>query len=207
MLSAALVASLLMSAPAADQPNAMDKMEHKVVAELTGDQIGDGPVIELDVYTLSGGSTGLLSSAFGVAGTNSSPVIVTPAVQVGYEWDQNNVLIGLQMIFIQGTATVGGVTNISFPITYRRYMKPLVVNGFDPFVEAAGTLAFVVPSNSNLQIGFGADVGFGGEWLFTRNFGLMGKVLLGYQHIPATISGQDINAFGIGGVLGVLIHF
>jgi len=206
MSSVAIIASLFLAATS--EPSGMDKAAQAVNQTLTADEIGQGPLIELDIFTLSGGPTSQSAfSALGVGSTSTSAVLVAPAVQVGWEFDQNALLIGMQFTFVQGTSTIGGTTNIALPLTYRRYLKALAVNAFDPFVEAAGTLNFVVPSNSSVQLGFGVNAGFGGEWLFTRNFGLMGKALLGYQHIPLTISGQNINAFGFGGVLGVLVHF
>jgi hypothetical protein len=194
MSTLAVVASLLLGA-ASDQ-------HEGVLAPLVADEVGNGPVIELDVFVLSGGLT-----ASSQVGTGSA-VLVSPAVQVGWEFDQNAILIGAQMTFVNGGGDV-----LIFPITYRRYMKALKVNNFDPFVEGAATFNLVIPNGGSVNVGFGINAGFGGEWLFTQHFGLLGKVLLGFQHIPAAFSspitgaGADINSFGFGGVLGVLVHF
>ncbi len=204
-----IAASLVLAANG--DPSGMQRAEQAVVAPLA-DEVGHGPVIELDVFSLSGGpTTNNRFSVLGVGGgTGGSPVLAIPAVQVGYEFDQNAVLIGLQLWFAQGVDGASGASEVAIPLTYRRYMKQLQAYTFDPFVEGSFSLDLVTPggTGSSLQVGFGLDVGFGGEYLFTRNFGLMGKVLLGFQHIPAAFGGgADINAFGFGGILGILVHF
>jgi hypothetical protein len=208
MLSSALAASLLMSVPAAaDQPNAMDKMENKVVTALTGDEIGDGPVIEIDVYQLFGGTNGLQFNS--PSGVGTTPLIVVPAIHVGYEWDQMAALIGAQFIFTSGAPGQNGPVQISIPLTFRRYLKPLRVFKFAPFLEGDFDLNFVVPGGGGLNFGFGIEAGFGGEYIFAENFGLFGKALLSYQYIPSALGGNTVstNAIGVGGVLGVLVHF
>jgi len=211
MSSLAVVAFLVLAAD--NGQSASPKAENAVVAPLV-DEIGHGPVIELDVFSLSGGPTS--SSRFSVLGlgasTGGSPVLAIPALQVGWDFDQNAFLVGVQVWFVQGSGSTNatGASEVSVPLTYRRYLKPLAAYTFAPFIEGSFSMDFVTTggNNSSLQFGFGADLGFGGEYIFTRNFGLMGKALLGYQHIPAAFgAANDVNAAGIGGVLGILVHF
>jgi hypothetical protein len=201
-----IAASLVLAANG--DPSSMQRAEEAVVAPLA-DEVGHGPVIELDVFSLSGGPTS--NSRFVALGVGAgNTVLVIPPVQVGWEFDQNAILIGLQLSFEQGVNGASGQTEIALPITFRRYMKHLQAYTFDPFVEGSFSLDLIQPggNNTSMQFGFGFDVGFGGEYLFTRNFGLMGKVLLGFEHIPAQFgNGADINALGFGGILGVLVHF
>jgi hypothetical protein len=199
----AIVASLLMSVPAL----ADDSLEHKVTTALTGDEIGDGPVIEIDVFQFFGGTNGL---NFGSpTGVGTTPLIVVPAIHVGYEWDQMAALIGAQFIFTSGAPGMNGPVQIAIPLTFRRYLKPLAVSKFSPFLEGDFDLNFVVPGGGGLNFGFGVEAGFGGEYIFAENFGLFGKALLGYQYIPSALGGSTVstNAIGIGGVLGVNLHF
>jgi hypothetical protein len=177
-------------------------------AEHNPDELGNGAVIELDVFSLASGPTAQNRFSVAAIGGNtvSLPTLVIPAVQVGLEIEQNALLLGLQLWTVQNSST-----EVSIPLTYRRYFNPLVAHGFSSFVELTFSPDIIIPSGGgSLQFGFGADVGFGGEYLFTKNFGLMGKALLGFQHIPAAffsaIGGSDINAFGIAGVLGILVH-
>ena len=207
MTSMAILASLLMATPAAaDQSNS--SMENKVVGALTDESMGNGPVIELDVFGLSSGLSGTSVSFFG-SNAGAVPLIVIPSVMVGWEWDQMAMLIGAQFITTAGVAGQSGKVAVAVPFTVRRYLKPLVVYGFSPFVEGSFDLDFVVPPGQGLSLGFGINVGFGGEYVFARNFGLFGKALLGYMHIPSSVNGQTTNtdAAGIGGVMGILIHF
>jgi hypothetical protein len=203
MTSLALVAtSLLLSAPAASDQN-NSSMENKVVTALTGDQLGDGPVIELDLLGLFLGANQFASAA------GATPYLVVPTVSVGYEWDQNAALVGLTMAFIGGTGGANGPVEIGIPVTFRHYLKPVALYSFSPFVQGEFDMNFVVPGGQGLSFGFGIKAGIGGEYVFAHNFGLFGEALLGYQHIPTSLLGNTTSAdtFGIGGLLGVLIHF
>jgi hypothetical protein len=177
-------------------------------------EIGNGGIIELDVFGLSGGPTSNTRFNtlffFGNNGVSGFPVLAIPAVHVGWEFDQNAILIGAQLFFVGGGASgQSGPQEISIPITFRRYLKPLVPYSFSPFIEGTYAADFLSTGRDvSLQFGFSIDLGVGGEYLFTPNFGLMGKALLGFQHIPSQFlnTGSDTNAVGIGGVLGVLVH-
>jgi hypothetical protein len=208
MSSLSILAALMLSA--SPDSSSDNSMEHKVVAALNGNELGDGPVIELDVFGLSTGLNGTSVSFFGQsAGSGVLPLITVPSVMVGYEWDQMAALVGAQFFFTAGTGGQNGPIAIAIPVTFRRYLKPLEVYKFSPFIEGSFDMDFVVPAGGGLNFGFGVNAGFGGEYVFAHNFGLFGKALLGFQYIPSIINGLNTNtvAFGIGGVAGLLVHF
>jgi hypothetical protein len=196
---------------------------------LQNDTVSNGPVIELDVIGLQSGlASGTRFTLLGAiaAESNSSngpiagalvPPLVTPAVRVGWEANQNVFLVGLQVLLFPGANGQPAPFEVAMPLTYRHYFKLLVKGGFAPFAEASVDLDLWGAGGSSNQVayGVGGEVGFGGEWLFARNFGLFGKAVLGIQGIPPSFlstpntvpsSGNYTIAVGIGGVLGILVH-
>ncbi len=219
MFGLAVVAALLLGAT--NEPGANDR-------------VTNGPVIELDLLGLQSGlATGTRFTLLGVEvaanasspGSDSvfiTPPLMIPAVRVGWEVEQNDILIGLQVLFFPGPPGQSSPFEIAVPITYRRYFKQLVTGGFAPFAEVSLDLDLWGSGGTDNQVawGIGGELGFGGEWLFARNFGLFGKAVLGVQGIPpnflstssnpaipATSSGNYTVTVGIGGVLGILVHF
>jgi hypothetical protein len=169
---------------------------------------GSGVQLELGVF----GTSGLVNFVDGVVtggagatltGTLGTP---TPAVSVGYQWNQNAILLGLGFAS-EGGAGFDSPPEILFGIgpTFRRYLSPLRTGGFSAFGE--GSVALVLgadPNGGPAAIGFGVDAGLGGEWLFVRNFGLFAKATLGYEHFNG--GGVNVDGLGLSGDIGLTVH-
>jgi hypothetical protein len=174
----------------------------------SADGPGSGVQLELGVF----GASGLLNLVNGVAsgGTGSTltglpPATPTGAVAVGYQWNQNAILLGFGVASNGGTA-LDNQPQILFGIgpTFRRYFAPLRTGGFSGFGEGTVALVMDAPSTGSAVFGFGADAGLGGEWLFVRNFGLFAKATLGYEHLNGF--GVNIDGVGLSGDIGLTVH-
>ena len=83
-----------------------------------------------------------------------------PAVRVGWEVEQNDILIGLQVLFFPGPPGQSSPFEIAVPITYRRYFKQLVTGGFAPFAEVSLDLDLWGSGGTDNQVAWG----IGGSW-------------------------------------------
>ncbi len=171
---------------------------------------GNGFQLELGVF----GTSGLLNFVDGVVTGGTGTEILgtplatpTPVVSVGYQWNQNALLLGIDLASMGGGGgDFGGTPEILFGVgpTFRRYFSPLRTGGFSGFGE--GSVAFVIaaPNSGPSSFGFGVDGGIGGEWLFVRNFGLFAKATLGYEHINS--ANVNIDGVGLSGDIGLTLH-
>jgi hypothetical protein len=188
---------------------------------------GNGLQLELNVFREAGSySTDNVLSVAGTAGGTGSTVggfisTLQPLALIGYQWDQNALLLGIGVAAIGGTA--GSGTTIFFGVTptYRRYMSPLRTGKLSTFAEVGVTISLVSfpgeggtdgagGSGGTTSWGVGAEVSGGAEWLFVKNFGLFGKAGITYGHLNLSSgpSGPSTNldAVGLEGDVGLAVH-
>ncbi len=166
---------------------------------------GPGSGLQIDLGLLGAGSIFNFTSALFGGGTTTGGGLPTsfltpqPSLDVGYQWNQNALLVDLDFNAFSGPSFL-----FSIAPTYRRYLSPLRTGGFSPFAE--GSVAFVIlaPNVGPSTIGFGLDGGLGGEWLFTKNFALFAKATLGYVH--AGVDGENVDGIGLAGTAGLTLH-
>jgi hypothetical protein len=142
------------------------------------------------------GCNGVLNNA---GNPSSSLLTPAPGLDVGYQWNQNALLLDLDLNAMSGPTFLFGIAP-----TYRRYFSPLKTGGFSAFGE--GSLAFVIlaPNVGSSSFGFGFDGGIGGEWLFIKNFALFAKGTLGYVH--AGNGGLNFDGIGLAATAGLTLH-
>lgn len=170
---------------------------------LVGDGPGNGLQLELNVF--GGNSFTGLSTLVGVAtgGTlvNLGGVLaVSPTALVGYQFDQNDILVGLAF-----AANGGAGTTIGFSIdpTYRRYFTPLRTGAVSPFAQGSLAFGIIAPNAGPSNIEFGIGGGAGAEWLFVKNLGLVADLEMAYVHINA---GANTDSIGFSGNVGLAVH-
>jgi hypothetical protein len=194
-------------------------------AEDTADGPGNGLQLEVNVFRLTGTYTtdGIFTGSAGIVGSGLISTL-QPLALVGYEFDQNAILLGIGVasVGVPGSATGAGVgaSEIFFGIspTYRRYLSPLRTGRISTFGEGGLTFSIASPSGTGAPPAtwaIGADIGGGAEWLFVRNIALFAKVLLAYGHVNQPVNGgvtgttSNINydALGLVGDVGLTVHF
>ena len=167
---------------------------------------GNGFQLEFGLFQVSGFAnleTAAFTLAAGPSGTSTSPngavAAPQPLVSIGYQWQGNVLFLGAGFASTE-TTTVG---NLLFDIgpAYRRYFSPLTTGDFSTFIEVGAAFAIYPGSGSSTGssssgssdsvFGISGDVGIGSEWLFSRRFGLLGKVTLDYVHYNSTAINTD----------------
>lgn len=143
-----------------------------------------------------------------------------PLASIGYQWDQNAVLLGVGISVLGGMSGSGSAIFFGVTPTYRRYMSPLRTGKITAFVEGAVTIGLISFPGSGSgtgssagysDLGFGLALNCGAEWLFVKNFGLYGKVGVDYGHLslnegPSPSPSENIDAAGVQGDIGLAIH-
>ncbi|MHB8418563.1 MAG: hypothetical protein ACYDCL_10835 [Myxococcales bacterium] len=118
---------------------------------------------------------------------------------MGYQFNQNALLLDLG---------VGAFTNSNFLFTiaptFRRYFTALQTGRFSAFAEGSVGFTIFAPNAGSSFFGIGFDGGVGGEWLFTKNIGLMAKATLGYVHAGG--GGFNVDGIALNGTAGLTLH-
>ena len=189
---------------------------------------GSGLQLELNVFREAG--TYSTNSVFSIAGTASGSTgsgallgaflgTLQPLASIGYQWDQNALLLGVGIAVLGGVSGSGSIIIFGVTPTYRRYMSPLRTGKITPFAEGAVTISLIsIPGSGTgssagySDWGLGVALNCGAEWLFVRNFGLYGKVGVNYGHLsvnsgPSPSPSENIDAAGIQGDVGLAVHF
>ncbi|HUB08979.1 MAG TPA: hypothetical protein VMB50_18365 [Myxococcales bacterium] len=205
-MRALLLASFLVSTTAVAQTYAPPPpVPPPAPAPLMAPADGPGNGMQLELGLLqTGGVLNLLTDVFstntGVGGNAGAFATPQPSLSVGYQWDQNALLLGLGLAAASGPTFLFGIGP-----TYRRYFTPLRTGAFSGFGE--GTIAFEIlaPNAGPSSFGIGFDGGLGGEWLFVKNFALFAKATLGYTHIGLP-GGLNFDGIGLAGTAGLTLH-
>jgi hypothetical protein len=170
---------------------------------------GNGVVIALSAFTMNT-LTGTYGLAVGTSTASSAFPSLQPLVSIGFQAGQVAALVGFGFGAVGGTGGLicpaagcggSGTTFLaSVTPTIRFYLRPLQAGSFSPFAE--GTVGVGVAGNAP-DIALLADVGFGGEWLFMKNFGLFGRAMVGYEHANF---GSNVDGIGLAGDIGLTAH-
>lgn len=181
---------------------------------------GNGMQLELSVFQVGGIYSGVFNATTGIFGAGSFTSSASlpsgllypqPLVSVGYQWDQNALLLGIgfNASSLSSFTGLGGGNNTTLVFgispTYRRYFSPLRTGQFSAFAE--GSVAFLIeaPNGASSIFGLGFDGGAGGEWLFVKNFALFAKATLGYSHVGLG-GGENVDGVGLAGDIGLTVH-
>ncbi len=169
---------------------------------------GNGVMLALSVFQTSWITSFLGTQQSGSGSTGNAPFAgpLQPAVSFGGLFGQEAILLGFGFGAAGASSEQdngGGGFLFTISPTFRHYFEPLVKGGFSPFMEGSVAVEVVAPSATPASFAFGADLGGGGEWLFTKNFGLFGRVTLAYQHANF---GYNVDAAGLTGDAGLTVH-
>jgi hypothetical protein len=158
-----------------------------------------------------------LPNSFAMYVSVAEPSVVVGIAGIGFQPDSaalrvGSVLYGSHaLLFGVGFAASPVSTTetivLSFLPTYRYFLTPLRAGGFSPFAQAD---LFVGYANGGGQssVLFGLGGGFGGEYLFMRNFGVVVAGGLRFVHSEVTGVIRDFeNTVGLWGMAALSLHF
>jgi hypothetical protein len=145
------------------------------------------------------------------AGITVTPVSV--AVRVGGVLNgKHALLVGLSFATQFASSGNASGTTLTLMPTYRFFFEELHAGGFSPYVQAEMFIGYATanaggPSTNSVPFGFGGSVG--GEYLFSRHFGVNAGAGLRFTHSETSFGGASVsgNSVGIYVSLGAALHF
>jgi hypothetical protein len=107
---------------------------------------------------------------------------------------------------------VGPSTGVRLMVmpTYRFFMMPLREAGLSMYVEAHAFFAPTDTGSNTMNLLYGGGVGFGGEYLFVRNFGIVAGATLRVTHgelAVTTTSTVSETLIEFVGTVALALHF
>lgn len=143
-------------------------------------------------------------------GSSVSVAPISATVRLGAVLEgRHALLVGLS--FAGAFASTDNGVTVSFMPTYRYHLKPLRAGGFSPYVQAELFVGYGAGDSGNTQtLPFGFGGSFGGELLFSRNFGITAGAGARFIHSQTSVGGglrSTGNQLGIYASAGLSLHF
>ncbi|MBL8952443.1 MAG: hypothetical protein JNK82_16805 [Myxococcaceae bacterium] len=143
-------------------------------------------------------------------GSSVSVAPLSATVRLGAVLDGRHALLAGISFAGSFASSSDGVT-ISFMPTYRYFFKPLRAGGFSPYVQGELFVGYGATEGGASVLPFGFGGSFGGELLFSRNFGITAGAGARFIHSESTGGGGGGrvtgNQLGIYASAGLSLHF
>jgi hypothetical protein len=124
---------------------------------------------------------------------------------------QHEILIGLSMVLLLPQGNPSAILGIA--PTYRFHLQPMRPMAFSPFVQGEIFVNFAISNGAggSPSIPFGLSAAVGGEYLFSRNMGVVAWTGIRFTHVMngTTFGGTTAadNLISLLGAVALSLHF